>query len=180
MQNKKYNPGNKVRLKEDSEYFDQSKGNIGEVVENNGFWSPFDSDSISVRWSHGDVDSYPANDLIPVSDSPHLTLDSMYAHFLSNNPKQELPPYTLTWSTATGDNSAKEHMTKLTDAQQRNLSDDAKALVQAGYYNDDLTLADEDHFMDFLLTKFEADYAAQAKAELQAEAEKKALAETVK
>lgn len=65
--------------------------------------------------------------------------------------------------------------TKLTETQKRNLSEDAKSLVEAGWYSAGLELTNASHFVDFLKDKFEADYAKQARTEL-AEADK---AETI-
>jgi len=58
---------------------------------------------------------------------------------------------------------------KLNETQKKNLSPEAQALVEAGYYTADLRVASESHFIKFLQSKFEPDYAAQAKAELEAD-----------
>lgn len=55
---------------------------------------------------------------------------------------------------------------KLTPSQKKNLSKDAVALVEAGFYTADLKLYSDAHFRQFLLDKFEAEYAAAAREEL--------------
>lgn len=60
--------------------------------------------------------------------------------------------------------SANTLMTRieLTESQKNNLSKNAKALVEAGFYTSSLELNSQDHFMKFLLQKFEGDYASFA------------------
>ncbi|MDD5407041.1 MAG: hypothetical protein PHE73_08905 [Sulfurovaceae bacterium] len=64
---------------------------------------------------------------------------------------------------------------KLSLKQKLHLGTDARALVEAGYYNSDLTLVSRKHFiMNVLLPKFEKEYAELARAELaQLDAEEK-------
>lgn len=57
----------------------------------------------------------------------------------------------------------------LTDIQKRNLSKNAQALVEAGFYTTDLRLMSDSHFVQFLADKFESDYAQKAQAELDAD-----------
>lgn len=60
----------------------------------------------------------------------------------------------------------------LSKAQEKNLSEDAKALVEAGFYDEELELSSRKHFINyFLLPKFESEYAELARTML-AEGEK--------
>lgn len=54
----------------------------------------------------------------------------------------------------------------LTPAQKRGYNADQKVLVESGHYNTDLSLKSKDHFIEFLVGKFEGDYAAAVKAEM--------------
>ena len=62
----------------------------------------------------------------------------------------------------------------LTDAQKRGYNSDQAALVTAGYYDATMNLVSERHFINFLVAKFEAEYAADAQAKLAADDAEKA------
>lgn len=69
---------------------------------------------------------------------------------------------------------------KLTRRQKANLSPDAQALVEAGFYTPELELSSRKHFIKFLLLpKFEKEYAELARKEL-AELDRENEAEEVK
>ena len=57
--------GGMVKLKQDSSYIDQSKGNIGMIKVNDDLTS----DWVKVEWSHGFSDNYPAKDLVHAEEA---------------------------------------------------------------------------------------------------------------
>lgn len=67
----------------------------------------------------------------------------------------------------------------LTESQKKNLKPDAQALIEAGFYTNNLNINNSAHFIDFLANKFESEYADFARKEL-AELEAKEKGEKVK